>query len=209
MLLHSFYRFRIPGLLVAVLLAVFVVASAQTPFVTMDAKGAVTVDVAGNPTRLSLDLTSTFRPGPNSNGINPLAEGLTGELEYAGSVTPCLMVAVSAGCLTQVGNGYRVQMQDFHNCGVSIRLMNAPQTPNEILPFVELLPAVDKFDLRLTPVTDGTWELKLNIGFLTSNPNVPIAGIIAILRSPTKVTLAIGDDAGEVTIGKIEFKGAN
>ena len=70
-----------------------------------------------------------------------------------------------------------------------------------------LLPYCDKFDLLLTPGSNGTWDLKLNAGFIASSPNGPIAAIIAVLRSPTKVKLAIGDDAGEVTIGKIEFKG--
>ncbi len=181
----------------------------SVPFSRMDAKGEVSVDDANDPTKLSFDLKSNFRLGPNSDGINPLLEGLRLEQEYAGAVNPCLIVSVAAGCFTQVGKGYRVQMNDFHNCGASIQLMNMAQSPNEILPYVELLPAVDKFDLRLTPGPHGKWDLKLNIDLLASTPNGPIAGVVAILRSPTMVKLAIGDDDGAVAIGRIDFSGDN
>jgi hypothetical protein len=98
-------------------------------------------------------------------------------------------------------------MNDIFNCALSIQLMNMPQSPNEILPYIELLPAVDKFELNLTAGPNGKWNLKLNIDFLTSNPNVPIEGIIAILRSPTKVKIETGDDNGHVTMDRTAFEG--
>ena len=200
----SLDRFRNPSLLVAALLALFVVASAQTPFVTMDVKGEVRVDGASDPTKLSSELKATFRLGANSNGLNPLAEDLKLNLQYAGAVGPMYIVFVPAGCFTQVGNGYRVQMQDFHDCGVSIKLMNVFQ-PNDI---VELLPYCNRFDLRLGPGPEP-WDLNLTVDFIASTPNGPIAAVMAVLRSPTNVNLLIGDDGGDVNIGKIEFKGDN
>lgn len=216
MLRHYPNRFVMAFLMLAAMLASTGSVSSKTPsdpvpteFAAMDAKGAVSVDDATNPTMLSFDLRAGFRLGPNSNGINPLAEHLMLHLQYGGAVGPMYIVAVPAGCFTQTGNGYQVRMQDFHDCDVSIQALNVFQSPNEILPFIELVPAVNKFDLRLTPGLNGTWDFKVNIGFLTSNPNVPIAGVIAILRSPTMVKLEVGDDRGEVAIGKIEFKGDN
>lgn len=219
---HLRYSFGTACLILAVMLALTGSAWSQAPaersqihktavmgleFAEMQAKADVSVDDP-IPTELSLDLKSTFRLGLKSNGINPLAEGLTLQLQYAGAVGPMYDVFVPAGCFTQVGKGYRVQMNDFHNCGVSIQLLNALQSPNEI---VELLPYCDKFDLRLTPGPHDTWDLKLNSSFLASTPNGPIAGIIAILQSPTMVKLAIGKDddgdRGQVTIDRVAFEG--
>jgi hypothetical protein len=185
-----------------VLLALFVVSSAQTPFVTMEAKGDVSVDDAGNPAKLSSEVKATFRLGANSNGLNPLAEDLKLNLQYGGIVGPMYIVFVPAGCFTQVGKDYRVQMQDFHNCGVSIKLMNVFQ-PNDI---VELLPYCNRFDLRLGPGPEP-WDLSLTVDFIASTPNGPIAAVMAVLRSPLNINLLIGDDGGDINIGKIEFKG--
>ena len=215
MLRHYPDRFVMTFLMLAAVLASTGSVSSMTPsdpvateFAAIDAKGAVSVDPS-DPSGLRFELKSAFRLGPNSNGVNPLTENLTLNLTYAGSVDPELILYVPAGCLMLEGNGDQVRMQDYHNCGVSIRLLNTSQQPNEILPYIELLPAVNKFDLRLTLDPNGTWVLKINIDFLTSNPNVPIAGVIAILRSPSMVKLEIGNDGGEVAIGKIEFKGDN
>jgi hypothetical protein len=178
----------------------------------MDAKGDVSVDDASNPTKLSFDLKSSFRLGPNSNGINPLVEGLTVNLEYPGSALACLIASIPGGCFAQTGNGYRAQ--SFQNCGqngllvVIAQCQNTSQSANDILPFVDLLSAINKSDLRLTPGLDGRWDLKLSIDFLAS-PNAPIAGIIAVLRSPNKVKLTIGDDHGDVSIAKLTFNGEN
>jgi hypothetical protein len=177
----------------------------------MDAKGEVSVDPS-DPSGLRFDLKSTFRLGPNSNGINPLAEGLMLNLEYPDTALACLLASIPGGCFSQAGNGYRAQ--DFQNCGqngllvVIAQCQNTSQAANDILPFIDLRPAINKSDLRLTPGLDGRWDMKLSIDFLAS-PNAPIAGIIAVLRSPNKVKLTIGDDHGDVNIAKLTFNGEN
>ncbi|MEP7272318.1 MAG: hypothetical protein ABI882_12510 [Acidobacteriota bacterium] len=181
-------------------------------FAQMDVKGGASVDDANNPSKLSFDLRSSFRLGLNSNGINPFAEDLSLHLQYGSIVGPMYIVFVPAGCLTPVGKGGHVQMNDFHNCGLSIQLLNVSQSPGEILPFIELVRAVDRFDLRLTPGPKGQWDLKLSIDFLPT-PNVPIAGITAVLRSPDRVKLMIGKgdtaDSGDAAIRRVEFSGDN
>ena len=219
MLPHSPNRCGIACLMLAAMLASTGSVSSKAPvdqvpieFTAMAVKGDVSVDDASNPTKLSFDLKSTFRLGPNSNGINPLAEGLTLNLEYPTSALACLTVSIPGGCFAQTGNGYRAQ--SFQNCGqngllvVIAQCQNASQTADEIPPFFELLQAINKSDLRVTPDPDGRWDLKLSIDFLAS-PNAPIAGIIAVLRSPNKVRLTIGNDHGDVSIAKLTFNGEN
>jgi hypothetical protein len=215
---HLLYWFGTPCLMFAAMLALAGTASAQVPFAAISAKGGVSVDDPGSPSMLRFDLKSSFSLGLKSDGLNPLAEDLTLDLTYAGYIDPELAPAgsvdpelnvrvfVPARCLTQAGSIFK--MQDYHNCGVSIRLVNGPQAPNEILPFIELVPAVNKFDLRLMPSPNGQWDLKVSIDFFASTPNGPIAGIIAILRAPSAIKLSIGSDAGEVLMRRIEFGGA-
>jgi len=182
-----------------------------TEFIAMDAKGEVSVDPS-DPSGLRFDLKSSFRLGANSNGINPIAEGLTLNLEYPNSALSCLLASIPGGCFSQSGNGYRAQ--DFQNCGqngllvVIAQCQNTSQSVDEILPFIELLSAINKSDVRLTPTANGQWDLKLTIDFLAS-PNAPIAGIIAVLRSPSKVGITIGNDHGDVSIAKLTFNGGS
>lgn len=177
-------------------------------FSWMDAKGDVSVDDAVNPTRLTFDLKSSFRLNLKSDGINPLTEKLVLQLQYGSAVGPMYIVAVPAGSFMQAGKSFFLRTQDSQylmDRGVSITFADTQQAPDEILPYME------NFDLRLAPGPKGQWDLKLSIDFLASSKGVPFAGVIAILRSPSMVKLAIGNDEGgddgAVTIGKIDFGG--
>lgn len=229
MLRHLRYRLGTPCLILAAMLALTGNSWSQAPaessqrhktattgpidFAAMDLKGDVSVD-APIPTELRLDLKTTFRLGLISNSINPLAEDLILQLQYAGAIGPIMYdVFVPADCFTQKGKSYVVGMQDIHTCGLSIQLVSGAIGP------LDLRSAVESLDLRLVgtvgpidmPRPNAKWDLKLNIAFLASTPNGPIAGIIAILGGPTKVKLAIGKgdtgDRGEVTIDRVAFEG--
>ena len=170
------------------------------PFLTMKAKGVVEVNDPDKPTKLISDLKSTFRLGPNSNGLNLPNEDLKLRLQYE-IVGPMYTVFVPGACFAQVGKGYQVQMFDVFNCGVSVQLHSS----NGI---VELLPYCERFDLRLAPGPGpkAEWDLNLSIEFAGTEKN-PIAAIMGVLRSPATVRLRVGDDEGEVTIGRINFDG--
>lgn len=181
-------------------------------FASMNAKGDVSVDDAVKPSTLAFDLKSSFRLGLKSDGLNPLTENFMLQLQYGSAVGPMYIVAAPGGCFTQVGKSFFLRMQDMQNCKASVRFESAQQSPNEILPYIELLPYMEKLELRLTPGPKDQWDLKVNIDFMASSNEVRIDGVIAILKSPWMVKLAIGNnaetgDGGAVTIGSVGFRG--
>lgn len=154
-----------------------------TPFAGVRAKGDSDFEAKS---RLgSLQVRVDFRLGAKSNGIDPLSEPITLEIEpnpannpTEGGVHPCWFVVIPPGCFISGNAGFDVIDP---KCGVQVYAVDeATQTQTDLLPYVtDFLASIQ--------LKQGQGSARFEIDFLGLNPNTGIA--------PCWLSFRVGDDA--------------
>jgi hypothetical protein len=160
------------------------------------ARGTVEVDNAANPSSLAVEYAIGFRVGANSNGIDPLEEDVTLNVELP---EPCFIVFVPAGSFQQAKKGLNVD--DPVGSGVEF-LLEYPPPPSEPNPQPQIVDLAH--ELQFAELTLANDTLRLEALFASQHPE---PCFLPLNDAPLSFDLAIGDDGGAVLPTEISFSG--
>jgi hypothetical protein len=169
---------------------------------SLTTRGEVQVNDPANPTRLDQELVVELSVGPNSNGINPLVEDLSLQIEIPQD--PCNEVLVPAGSFVATQNGFVVR--DPSQVLVRLIFPPPPNEPNQQPVIVDLTHELVELRIRLVSEGAGQWRLRYEARFRDTG-QAPQPCYLPLMDSPESVELRIGDDIGRTGIGRIEFAG--